>query len=112
MRNLLMSAAALALLTGCTSTDSAFSGSPHGYSGRLNTFWADVNAVPTILQNSETALHSSYGADGSQSDMPSTFEADAAGNIKATGVAAYWMAMAAYCRSGGNCGPSDPNLFP
>ncbi len=96
MRMILLGAAALALV-GCTSTESAFTGSPHGYSGRVNTVWTDLNVVPTIIQDGEAALHSDYGADGEMRDMPSTFEADAAGNLRATGVAAYLMALANLC---------------
>ena len=62
--------------------------------------------MPTIIQDGESALHSDYSATGDMADMPSTFEADSAGNIRATGVAAYWMARAAYCRAGGECGPA------
>ncbi len=96
MRRILLGAIALALV-GCTSSESAFSGSPHGYSGRLNTWMTDVNVVPTIIQNGESALQSDYGSMGEMRDMPSTFEADAAGNLKATGVAAYLMALANLC---------------
>ncbi len=84
-------------LVGCTSTESAFSGSPHGYSGRVNTIWADINVVPTIIQDGESALQSNYGASGKMRDMPSTFEVDVAGNLKATGVAAYLLALANLC---------------
>ena len=94
--------AALTLaLAGCAGD--AITGSPHGYSGRVDTFWADLSGVPTIIQGGEAALHSEYGP-GLMRDMPSTFEADAVGNITATGVAAYWLARAAYCRAGGDCG--------
>ncbi len=96
MRTILMGAVALALV-GCTSSESAFSGSPHGYSGRINTWMTDMNVVPTIIQDGESALQSDYGLDGQMRDMPSTFEADAAGNLKATGVAAYLMALANLC---------------
>ena len=97
MRNILLVAAALAL-AGCTSAESAFSGSPHGYSGRVNTWMTDINVMPTIIQQGESALQSDYGASGQMRDMPSTFEADAAGNLRATGVAAYLMALANLCR--------------
>jgi hypothetical protein len=97
MKNLLASLALLILVAGCTSADDAFTGSPHGYSGRVNTVWTDLNVVPTIIQDGESALQSDYGASGEMRDMPSTFEADAAGNLKATGVAAYLMALANLC---------------
>ncbi len=84
-------------LAGCTSSESAFTGSPHGYSGRINTWMTDINGVPTIIQKGERALQSDYGSGGKMRDMPSTFEADAAGNLKATGVAAYLMALANLC---------------
>ena len=83
MRLILLGAVALALV-GCTSTESEFSGSPHGYSGRVNTWMTDANVVPTILQPDEAALQSDYGSEGKMRDMPSTFEADAAGNMRAT----------------------------
>ena len=84
-------------VAGCTSSESAFSGSPHGYSGRVNTWMTDINVVPTIIQDGESALQSDYGLMGEMRDMPSTFEADAAGNLRATGVAAYLMALANLC---------------
>ena len=96
MRRILLGAIALALV-GCTSSESAFTGSPHGYSGRINTWMTDLNVVPTIIQDGESALQSDYGAKGEMRDMPSTFEADAAGNLRATGVAAYLMALANLC---------------
>ena len=97
MKMILMLAALALALVGCTSTESAFSGSPHGYSGRVNTWSTDVNVVPTIIQDGESALQSDYGSMGQMRDMPSTFEADAAGNLRATGVAAYLMALANLC---------------
>ena len=98
MRLLIWVPIALVLaLAGCTSSESAFSGSPHGYSGRVNTWMTDINVVPTIIQQGESALQSDYGSLGQMRDMPSTFEADAAGNLKATGVAAYLMALANLC---------------
>ncbi len=108
--NLTLCAAALAL-AGCTSAESAFSGSPHGYSGRVNTVWTDLNIVPTIIQQGESALQSDYGSAGGMRDMPSTFEADAAGNLKATGVAAYLVALANLCArapQSGMCGDDRP----
>ena len=96
MRRILLGAIALALV-GCTSSESAFTGSPHGYSGRINTWMTDLNVVPTIIQDGESALQSDYGSMGEMRDMPSTFEADAAGNLRATGVAAYLMALANLC---------------
>ena len=98
MRAILMLGAAAFALAGCTSAESAFSGSPHGYSGRVNTVWTDLNVVPTILQPGESALQSDYGASGQMRDMPSTYEVDRAGNLRATGVAAYIMALADLCR--------------
>ena len=97
MRAILMLVAAVIALAGCTSAESAFSGSPHGYSGRVNSWMTDINVVPTIIQNGESALQSDYGSSGQMRDMPSTFEADAAGNLRATGVAAYLMALANLC---------------
>ncbi len=98
-------------LASCTSTESAFTGSPHGYSGRVNTVWTDLNVVPTIIQDGESALQSDYGSAGQMRDMPSTFEADAAGNLKATGVAAYLMALANLCARSPRaelCGDGEP----
>ena len=95
--SLWMALAGVVIVAGCTSAESAFSGSPHGYSGRVNTLWTDLNVVPTIIQDGESALQSDYGSSGQMRDMPSTFEADAAGNLRATGVAAYLMALANLC---------------
>ncbi len=97
MRKFLMLGALALIVAGCTSSDDAFTGSPHGYSGRVNTVWTDINVVPTIIQDGESALQSDYGSAGEMRDMPSTFEADAAGNLRATGVAAYLMALANLC---------------
>ena len=98
MRKTLMLGALALALAGCTSSESAFSGSPHGYSGRINTWMTDLNVVPTIIQQGERALQSDYGASGQMRDMPSTYEVDRAGNLRATGVAAYIMALADLCR--------------
>ena len=90
--------AALALaLAGCTQPDSAFTGSPHGYTGTYEGTWFDLRGAPSIIQEGESALQSDYGSMGEMRDMPSTFEADAAGNLRATGVAAYLMALANLC---------------
>jgi len=97
MKTILLGAAALVALGACTSPSSTFSGSPHGYAGRVNNFWADVSAVPTIIQPGEAALQSDYQGGGQMRDMPSTFEVDIAGNVRATGVAAYLMALANLC---------------
>ena len=97
MKTILMLGAVALALAGCTSAESAFSGSPHGYSGRVNSWMTDINVVPTIIQQGESALQSDYGSSGEMRDMPSTFEADAAVNLKATGVAAYLMALANLC---------------
>ncbi len=97
MKLILMLGAVALALAGCTSADSAFTGSPHGYSGRINSWMTDMNVVPTIIQPGESALQSDYGSAGEMRDMPSTFEADAAGNLRATGVAAYLMALGNLC---------------
>ncbi len=96
MRLILMLAAAALILAGCTSAKTNLE-SKHGYSGRVNGTWTDINVVPTIIQSGESALQSDYGSMGQMRDMPSTFEADAAGNLRATGVAAYLMALANLC---------------
>jgi hypothetical protein len=87
--------AAALLVSGCAGD--AFVGSPHGYSGRVDSPWADFGATPTILQPGEMPLQSEYGADGGGRDMPSTYTVDIAGNVSATGYAAYWMALANFC---------------
>lgn len=111
MLKLTFAVLAAAALAGCAADD-AFTGSPHGYSGHVDTFWADVTATPTILQPGEAPLHSLYGPDGSASDMPSTFSVDIAGNLTATGYAAYWMALARLCTVAPNAavcaGPGAP----
>jgi len=99
LRGDMMGVLALMLLVGCSSTDSVFTGSPHGYVGRAESVWGvDMQGTPSIIQKDEAPLHSNYGADGSQHDMPATYNVDGAGNINATGVAAYWLSKAAYCR--------------
>ena len=111
MRLILMLGAVALALAGCTSAESAFTGSPHGYSGRVNTIWTDLNVVPTILQPGESALQSDYGASGQMRDMPSTYEVDRAGNMRATGVAAYIGALSDLCRVApqtGICGGDIP----
>lgn len=100
MKTILLAFAGLMLtLVGCTSSDGAFTGSPHGYVGRIDTVWTDMQGTPSIIQDGEAPLHSNYGNDGSQADMPGTFNADVAGNITATGVPAYWLAKASFCRA-------------
>jgi len=106
---IIIPALALVLAGGCTQPDSAFTGSPHGYIGTYSGTWFDLRGAPSIIQDGEAPLHSDYGADGSMADMPGTFTADAAGNINATGVPAYWLAKGAFCRAAPqapDCGPS------
>lgn len=111
MKFLMITAAALSLAA-CTSPEKAFTGSPHGYSGRADTWWGiDAAATPTILQPGEAPLHSEYGSDGSAADMPSTYNVDTAGNVSATGVAAYMLAKGSLCARAPNaveCGGAPP----
>ncbi len=95
---LMLSAAALAL-TACTTPNGSIN-SPHGYvlDMDIGMFGTKVDGTPTILQQGERALHSEYTADGSAKDMPSTYVVRPDGTVKATGVAATWMARAVYCR--------------
>lgn len=90
--------AMLVVLVGCVSPDTSIQ-TLHGVTGKVNTIWADVDVrPPTILQKDETALHSEYGTEVKR-DMPGTFSADVAGNVNATGVPAYLLALAALCRA-------------
>lgn len=99
-------------LVGCTSPESAFVGSPHGYVGRVDAWYADAQGAPSILQDGESPLHSNYGPNGVMADMPSTFSTDAAGNVDATGVAAYWMSRAWYCRAAPSSLDCSPVTLP
>ena len=94
---IVLCAVALAVLTACTSAETAMTGSPHGYTGRVDTVWADMQVAPSIIQEGESALHSDYSADGDMADMPGTYSIDVAGNLSATGVPAYWLALARFC---------------
>ncbi len=99
MRTILMLGAAALALAGCSGPDGSIN-SPHGYTldMEVGPLGFKLDGVPSILQESESPLHSEYGADGSASDMPSTYEVRPDGTVKTTGVAATWMARAAYCR--------------
>ena len=98
-------------LAGCTSPGGSIE-SPHGYvlDMDVGAFGFKVEGTPTILQESESPLHSEYDADGSAKDMPATYVVRPDGTIKATGLAAYWLARAAYCRAA-DCSnePPPPN---
>ncbi len=96
---LALSAAALSLAA-CTSPSGSIN-SPHGYvlDMDVGAFGFKVEGTPSILQVGESALHSDYAADGGAKDMPSTYVVRPDGTIKATGVAAYWLARAVYCRT-------------
>lgn len=87
--------AAASVLSGCAGD--TFTGSPHGYSGRVDSYWVDLAAAPTILQPGEMPLHSEYNGDGGGKDMPSTYTVDVAGNVSATGYAAYLLALGNAC---------------
>ncbi len=83
------------ILAGCGSLNS-----PHGYvlDMDVEAFSLAIDGVPTILQEGEVALHSEYSVDGSVKEMPSTFVIQPDGTVRATGVAATWLAIANYCR--------------
>ena len=87
------------IVIGCTGPDGSLS-SPHGYvlDMDVGAFGFKIEGAPSILQVGESALHSEYAADGSAKDMPSTYVVRPDGTVKATGVAATWMARAVYCR--------------
>ena len=99
MRTILMLGAMALALAGCASPDGSIN-SPHGYvlDMEVGPLGFKLDGVPSIVQESESPLHSEYGSDGSAKDMPSTYEVRPDGTVKTTGVAATWMAKAAYCR--------------
>lgn len=107
MRSLLLCAVAL-ILAGCTS-DGGFAGSPHGMSGTVNTIWADVNGVPTIVPEDSQPM--GY-RNGMEQDIYTTYS-DGFGTI-ATGRAAYVLGLARLCATAPNtpmCG-GDPTPSP
>ncbi len=87
------------IVAACTSPDGSIS-SDHGYvlDMDVGAFGFKVDGTPSILQVGESALHSEYTAEGNAKDMPSTYVVRPDGTVKATGVAATWMARAVYCR--------------
>ncbi len=91
MRNILMLGAAAFILAGCAA-DGGFAGSPHGMSGTVNTIWADVNGVPTIVPNDARPM--GY-RNGMEEDIYTTYS-DGFGTI-ATGRAAYVLGLARLC---------------
>ncbi len=99
MRLPLMLGASALLLAACTSPQGSIN-SPHGYALDMDVgpLGFRLDGVPSILQSGETPLHSEYAADGTAKDMPSTYEVRPDGTVKATGMAATWLAKAAYCR--------------
>ncbi len=91
--------AGIVIVAACTGPDGSIN-SPHGYTVDMETgvFGFKIEGTPSILQEGESALHSEYDADGSAKDMPSTYTVNPDGTIKATGLAATWLARAWYCR--------------
>jgi len=99
MKRSIILAAMLPLALGaCSTADSAFTGSPHGYAGQADGLLTGIRGVPSILQPGEAPLHSEYTAAGDAKDMPSTYTVDIAGNLSATGVAATLLAEARVCQ--------------
>ncbi len=99
MKLILMLGAAAVALAACTGPQGSIN-SPHGYALDMDVgpLGFRLDGVPSILQSGEMPLHSLYAADGSARDMPSTYEVRPDGTVKATGMAAVWLARAAYCR--------------
>ena len=79
------------IVAGC-SGEGGFTGSPHGYSGTVNTIWADINGVPTIVPDGGSPM--GY-RNGQEEDMYTTYT-DGFGTI-ATGRAAYVLGLARLC---------------
>ncbi len=86
------------IIAGC-SAGGGFVGSPHGMSGTINTIWADVNGVPTIVPDDARPMGF---RDGDQEDIYTTYS-DGFGTI-ATGRAAYVLALARLCATAPNIG--------
>ncbi len=81
----------IAVIAGC-SADGGFVGSPHGMAGTVNTVWADVNGVPTIVPEGGRPM--GY-RNGLEEDIYTTYS-DGFGTI-ATGRAAYVLGLARLC---------------
>ena len=79
------------VLAGC-SADSGFVGSPHGMTGTVNTIWADVNGVPTIVPDGASPM--GYRNEFEE-DIYTTYS-DGMGTI-ATGRAAWALGLARLC---------------
>ncbi len=89
---LMLSAAALGLAS--CAADGGFVGTPHGMSGTVNTIWADVNGVPTIVPDGGRPMGYRNG-NGLEEDIYTTYS-DGFGTI-ATGRAAYALGLARLC---------------
>ncbi len=107
MRTILMLGAAALALAGCAA-DGGFVGTPHGMSGTVNTIWADVNGVPTIVPDGARPMGYRNGV---EEDIYTTYS-DGFGTI-ATGRAAYVLGLARLCAQAPNidlCG-GDASAF-
>ena len=106
MRLLLLLCAAALVLAGCTA-DGGFAGSPHGMSGTVNTIWADVNGVPTIVPEGSSPM--GY-RNGMEQDIYTTYS-DGFGTI-ATGRAAYALGLARLCATAPQSGLCSADPLP
>ncbi len=90
------------VLAGCAGD--RFVGSPHAYQGEINSPWANVHALPTVVPDGAAPMGYRSGA---EEDIYTTFYD---GTVRATGRAAWAMGLARLCAvapSSAYCGPSD-----
>ena len=90
---MLLGGVALLLLVGCTAAGGL--SSEHAYQGEVeNFFGATVRGTPTIVPEGSTPMGYRGSPDGAQEDMYSTYDD---GVIKATGRAAWYIALSRLC---------------
>ena len=85
--------AAVLIVAGC-SGDGDFIGSPHAYQGKVGSFWGvDIDGVPTVVPDGASPMGYRMSLEGEE-DIYTTYDD---GTLKATGRAAYALALARLC---------------
>ncbi len=100
MKKLILCAAFV--LSGCAGDQ--FVGSPHAYQGDMNGVWYSIRALPTVVPDGAAPMGYRNGA---EEDIYTTFYD---GTVRATGRAAWAMALARLCAvapTSRYCGPAD-----
>lgn len=114
MIRLITTSIVVAALGACSSTvdrvgdavqkSDAFTGSPHGYAGQINTDAVDIQGFPTIAPDGYWQITGRQAADGSREDAISTYSVEPDGTLSVTGLAAQYLALSRLCVVAPNIG--------